>query len=284
MYVYAANNPSESILAKRRGYGTIVSYNVPPYGRSGLYLELANLKDLIEEYKEDQMISNTKQSSEASPEGSDGADDGLKAAIWSSVQKSGMMKDVPLYHKDSSDMDVAVESVDLPDAISTRAFNDWLANVSEYLVELQTRLFSSGLHVLGQSPTDVELLSYIEAYFGDDKFENPSQMIADWREQTRDHSMDEGDQLLSSFLKFIGSLFDSDEGDIEADKAEPSVAIKDAYELLDLLNSTTEEMDNVIRGLNGGYIPAAPGGDLLRYVVVFVHLHLLCMMMLHFLL
>ena len=33
IYVYAANNPSESIVAKRRGYGTIVSHNVPPYGR-----------------------------------------------------------------------------------------------------------------------------------------------------------------------------------------------------------------------------------------------------------
>ncbi len=33
VYVYACNNPSESIIAKRRGYGTIVSHNVPPYGR-----------------------------------------------------------------------------------------------------------------------------------------------------------------------------------------------------------------------------------------------------------
>ena len=36
MYIYAANNPSESIIAKRRGYGTIVSHNVPPYGRAGV--------------------------------------------------------------------------------------------------------------------------------------------------------------------------------------------------------------------------------------------------------
>lgn len=35
IYVYAANNPSESIIAKRRGYGTIISHNVPPYGRCG---------------------------------------------------------------------------------------------------------------------------------------------------------------------------------------------------------------------------------------------------------
>lgn len=35
IYLYAANNPSESIIAKRRGYGCIVSHNVPPYGRAG---------------------------------------------------------------------------------------------------------------------------------------------------------------------------------------------------------------------------------------------------------
>lgn len=51
MYIYACNNPSESIIAKRRGYGTIVSHNVPPYGRSGLYKQLAQLKDLISEYR-----------------------------------------------------------------------------------------------------------------------------------------------------------------------------------------------------------------------------------------
>ncbi|GLC75961.1 Magnesium chelatase [Pleodorina starrii] len=52
VYVYAANNPSESIVAKRRGYGTIVSHNVPPYGRAGLYKQLATLRDQLSEYRE----------------------------------------------------------------------------------------------------------------------------------------------------------------------------------------------------------------------------------------
>ncbi|MEX1324568.1 MAG: cobaltochelatase subunit CobN, partial [Synechococcaceae cyanobacterium] len=47
LYVYAANNPSESMLAKRRGYGVLISHNVPPYGRAGLYRELVALRDLI---------------------------------------------------------------------------------------------------------------------------------------------------------------------------------------------------------------------------------------------
>src|SRR5579883_2401847 len=44
LYVYAANNPSESILAKRRGYVVLISHNVPPYGRAGLYKELVTLR------------------------------------------------------------------------------------------------------------------------------------------------------------------------------------------------------------------------------------------------
>ena len=52
LYVYAANNPSESIVAKRRGFGTIVSHNVPPYGRAGLYKTLAELRSLLQEHRE----------------------------------------------------------------------------------------------------------------------------------------------------------------------------------------------------------------------------------------
>ena len=44
VYVYAANNPSESLLAKRRGFATVVSHNVPPYSRAGTYKELATIK------------------------------------------------------------------------------------------------------------------------------------------------------------------------------------------------------------------------------------------------
>ena len=52
-YVYACNNPSESLLAKRRGYATIVSHNVPPYARAGLYKDLASLKELLVAFRDD---------------------------------------------------------------------------------------------------------------------------------------------------------------------------------------------------------------------------------------
>ena len=41
------------MLAKRRGYGVLISHNIPPYSRAGLYKELVSLRELISEYRED---------------------------------------------------------------------------------------------------------------------------------------------------------------------------------------------------------------------------------------
>jgi magnesium chelatase subunit H len=47
-YLYAANNPSEGLIAKRRSAATLISYLTPPVGRAGLYRDLAELKALVE--------------------------------------------------------------------------------------------------------------------------------------------------------------------------------------------------------------------------------------------
>jgi magnesium chelatase subunit H len=36
-YLYAANNPSEGTIAKRRGGATLISYLTPPVKQAGLY-------------------------------------------------------------------------------------------------------------------------------------------------------------------------------------------------------------------------------------------------------
>jgi magnesium chelatase subunit H len=47
-YLYAANNPSEGLIAKRRGGATLISYMTPPLAQAGLYKGLAELKALVE--------------------------------------------------------------------------------------------------------------------------------------------------------------------------------------------------------------------------------------------
>jgi magnesium chelatase subunit H len=50
-YLYSVGNPSEGTIAKRRGYGTLVSYLTPPMQQAGLYKELLRLKDLLDVYR-----------------------------------------------------------------------------------------------------------------------------------------------------------------------------------------------------------------------------------------
>jgi magnesium chelatase subunit H len=201
LYIYAANNPSESILAKRRGYGVLISHNVPPYGRAGLYKELVALRDLIAEYREDPQKNYA-----------------LKEAICKKIVDTGLDADCPFEDAKKLGISFTPENIRM---FSAHAFNDYLVKLYEYLQVLETRLFSSGLHTLGEPPTDEELASYFDAYFGEE--ENEPQRHREHREQEEERR-----------------------------------------KIRDLLGQNTEELRNLLRGLNGEYIPPAPGGDLLR--------------------
>ncbi|MFB2935977.1 magnesium chelatase subunit H [Aerosakkonemataceae cyanobacterium BLCC-F154] len=193
LYIYAANNPSESMLAKRRGYGVLISHNVPPYGRAGLYKELVNLRDLISEYREDPQKNYV-----------------LKEAICKKIVDTGLDADCPLEEARKLGIAFTPENVRM---FSADVFNHYLVKLYEYLQVLENRLFSSGLHVLGEPPNEEEMTAYLNAYFGEERTEVPT---------------------------------------------------TDMNQIRELLMQTTDELTNLLRGLNGEYIPPAPGGDLLR--------------------
>ncbi|HEY9818091.1 MAG TPA: magnesium chelatase subunit H [Candidatus Obscuribacterales bacterium] len=195
LYIYAANNPSESMLAKRRGYGVLISHNVPPYGRAGLYKELVTLRDLIAEYRED-------------PE----KNDGLTEIICKKVLDTGLEADCPFDDAKRLGLAFSPETVRM---FSSDRFRHYLVKLYNYLQVLEARLFSSGLHILGEAPNPEQVQGYLSAYFGD-----------------------------------------------RPDDDQDQAAI--AQEITHRLAQTTDELTNLLRGLNGEYIPPAPGGDLLR--------------------
>ncbi len=192
LYIYAANNPSESILAKRRGYGVLISHNVPPYSRAGLYKELVNIRDLIAEYREDPQKNSA-----------------LQEAISKKIIDAGINIDCPFEEGKKLGIEFSPENARL---FSVEALNHYFVKVYDYLQVVEQRLFSSGLHTLGEAPTAEGLNAYLEAYFTEESATDPS----------------EADQIR------------------------------------ELLAQTTDELTNLLRGLNGEYIPPAPGGDLLR--------------------
>ena len=194
LYIYAANNPSESILAKRRGYGVLISHNVPPSGRAGVYKELVNLRDLIAEYREDPEKNYV-----------------LKEGICKKIVDTGLEIDCPFDDAKNLGIPFTPENVRM---FSNHAFDHYLVKLYEYLQVLENRLFSSGLHTLGEAPNQEELIGYLDAYFGNEP------------QRHREHREEE--------------------------------------EITRLLNQSTDELTNLLRGLNGEFILPAPGGDLLR--------------------
>jgi magnesium chelatase subunit H len=209
LYIYAANNPSESMLAKRRGYGVLISHNVPPYGRAGLYKELVTLRDLITEYREDPEKTFP-----------------LKEAICTKVVDTGLDADCPLPALQEQNLTFSYQTVS---QLAPEIFDAYLKDLYDYLQVLENRLFSSGLHVFGQPPNPEQLASYLHAYFDG--------------------------QLPEEVLDAIAQG--------ETPIAEDPL-LEEALEIRDRLSQTTDEITNLLRGLNGEYIPPAPGGDLLR--------------------
>ncbi|KQT88841.1 magnesium chelatase subunit H [Methylobacterium sp. Leaf466] len=51
LYLYAANNPSEGTIAKRRSSATLISYLTPPIAHAGLYRGLLDVKGAIERWR-----------------------------------------------------------------------------------------------------------------------------------------------------------------------------------------------------------------------------------------
>ncbi|HHP7232493.1 MAG TPA: magnesium chelatase subunit H, partial [Xenococcaceae cyanobacterium] len=218
LYIYAANNPSESILAKRRGYGVLISHNVPPYGRAGLYKELISLRELIAEYRED-TEKNTA----------------LRDIIVQKIVDAGLERDCKFTEGEKQGISFTVENNKL---FSKTVINDYFVRVYEYLQVLEQRLFSSGLHVLGEAPNKENLKSYLDAYFDDDLSEDLIEEIISRKDAEAQRVLEGNSALLNKF----------EEGE----------------RVRDLLAQNTDELTNLLRGLNGEYIPPAPGGDLLR--------------------
>jgi magnesium chelatase subunit H len=130
VYLYAANNPSEGALAKRRGAATLVSYLTPSLTHSGLYKELVSLQQSIERWQ--QM----------------GPDQAL--------DRAGLTE---LIHEQARSIDLSVPATLDPDANTEHA---WIEQLQNQLLELEYALIPEGLHVMGQAPTREQRLGTLK--------------------------------------------------------------------------------------------------------------------------
>ncbi len=131
LYYYAANNPSEATIAKRRSYAETISYLTPPAENAGLYKGLKELSELIASYQ------TLKDS---------GRGISIVNSIMDKCRIVNLDKDIDLPETDARDM-----SADERDNI--------VGSVYRRLMEIESRLLPCGLHVIGKPPTAEEAIA-----------------------------------------------------------------------------------------------------------------------------
>lgn len=127
VYYYAANNPSEATIAKRRSYANTISYLTPPAENAGLYKGLKQLSELISSY---QSLKDTGRGPQ------------IVSSIISTAKQCNLDKDVDLPEEGE---ELSVKERDLV-----------VGKVYSKIMEIESRLLPCGLHVIGEPPSAME--------------------------------------------------------------------------------------------------------------------------------
>ena len=120
IYLYAANNPSEGTLAKRRSAAALVSYLTPPIATAGLYKGLQELKASLDRYR-----------------GLGPSDQAERAAL------------VDLIREQAGAVDLVEEGVEWGDAADQH-----IQALGRDVLELEYALIPHGLHIVGEPADD----------------------------------------------------------------------------------------------------------------------------------
>jgi magnesium chelatase subunit H len=128
-YLYAANNPSEGALAKRRSAATLVSYLTPPVTNAGLYKGLLELKSSLERWRT------------LTPEEAD-TQDALAVMIQQQASVVDLAVAEPLWGAEAGAQ---------------------IAKLSAKVLELEYTLIPVGLHVVGDVNTPEERCDMLRA-------------------------------------------------------------------------------------------------------------------------
>lgn len=280
LYYYAANNPSEATIAKRRSYAETISYLTPPAENAGLYKGLKELSELIASYQ------TLKDSGRGIP---------IVNSIMDKCRIVNLDKDINLPETDARDM-----SADERDNI--------VGNVYRKLMEIESRLLPCGLHVIGKPPSAEEAIATLVNIASLDRQEEGLQglpgIIAnsigrniDDIYQSNDRGILEDVQLLQDITlatRAAVSALVQEQIDAEGrvslvsrlnffnmGKKEPwvealhkagypkvdSAALKPLFEYLEFCLQQVcadNELGALLRGLEGEYILPGPGGDPIR--------------------
>jgi cobaltochelatase CobN len=282
VYPFIVNDPGEGTQAKRRGHATVVDHLVPPMARADSYGDLAKLEQLLDEYALVSDLDPTKAPA-------------VRSQIWTLVRAAELHHD--LHVDDQPDDDAFDEFV--------MHIDGWLCEIKDVQIRDGLHILGGGpvdearvnlvLAVLrssqvwgGVGGALPGLRAALAASFGLEEkslLAEPGARVAVPAELS---ALAEGPaRTASDAVDLLEALARRLAEAMEAGGWEPKAAsqvvvealggreVPDAVRVLEFaaeevvprLARTTDEIDNILRALRGGYVPAGPSGSPTRGLV-----------------
>ena len=250
-YPFIVNDPGEGAQAKRRSGAVILDHLTPPMTRAELYGPLQQLESLVDEYYEAQNLDPTR---------------------------------LPIISKKMVTLLSTTHlQVDLNLSAQEKELTTWLPQIDGYLCELKEAQIRDGLHIYGRCPQGTQLRDLVVAIA---RHPNSAHMgLSRAIAQSLNLNIDPlTDELAKPFqsdcsdfvqCRTVGDAVEQIEQQASALIDSVLVGKTPTYSpsspllpvilwiqqiLLPNLGSTTNEMTNLLRGLDGHYVPSGPSG------------------------
>lgn len=237
IYPYLIDDPGEGIQAKRRSEAVLIGHMPPTMARAGVYGGIADVERYLQEYI---MASPSK----------DGARrEVLLSAIRDSCISSGIAGDLRI-----------------PEDAVGEDFAQYLDGIHDYVMEIKDSLVRDGIHVLGEVP-EGKLMD--EAVYSLVRVPNGSvpsfrAAVAECMHGSEDDADDTVVELLGEFrargygVRECESVAEDMLGGISEDLRRCIGFV--CGTVVPGLKGTADELDNVIRALDGRYVLPGPSG------------------------
>jgi cobaltochelatase CobN len=272
-YPFVVNDPGEGTQAKRRAHATVVDHLIPPMTRAETYDDLAKLEQLLDEYYQVETLDPSKLPA-------------IRVRIWESLRDAELHRDLGVEEQPEE-------------------FSDFLTHVDGYLCEIKDLPIRGGLHILGETPEGEPLRHLVAqvlrigagevpglrsaianafdldersmAENGGAKAEAPPALAERFPGTVATASdlldrLEEAQQALLLALEARG--WDAAAAGVACEEVlgstDPGVVDSLRFateEVVPRLIRTPEEMENLLSGLGGGYVPAGPSGSPTRGLV-----------------
>ena len=251
-YPFIVNDPGEGSQAKRRSQAVILDHLTPPMTRAELYGSLHQLEGLIDEYYEAQTLDPARV---------------------------GLIRDrlTQLIRQENLHKDLGIET-----ELSDEAIAAVLTAADGYLCELKEAQIRDGLHIFGQCPADRQLRDLVVAIA-----RNPNAnrlgltraIAQDWQLDFDPLTANLGEllqvqppelqtcrivgdavEIIEEYAAvLVERIIRGEKGDDVGEKTRQELTwVSDR--LLPALRQTDRELINLLRGLDGEYIPSGASG------------------------